>query len=112
MTDIKSLNYDELVTYMAGLGEKKFRASQLYSWMLKIWDADVISDVSGIGSEENAVETDAACGTVCFVDKKRLIIKCGKDYLSVNEVQLEGKKRMKTDAFLLGCRVEKGTVLK
>ena len=80
--------------------------------MLKIWDADVISDVSGIGSEENAVETDAACGTVCFVDKKRLIIKCGKDYLSVNEVQLEGKKRMKTDAFLLGCRVEKGTVLK
>ena len=27
MTDIKSLNYDELVTYMAGLGEKKFRAS-------------------------------------------------------------------------------------
>ena len=80
--------------------------------MLKIWDADVISDVSGIGSEENAVETDAACGTVCFVDKKSLIIKCGKDYLSVNEVQLEGKKRMKTDAFLLGCRVEKGTVLK
>ena len=33
MTDIKSLNYDELVTYMAGLGEKKFRASQLYQWM-------------------------------------------------------------------------------
>ncbi len=32
MTDIKSLNYDELVTYMAGLGEKKFRAS-LYQWM-------------------------------------------------------------------------------
>ena len=33
MTDIMSLNYDELVTYMAGLGEKKFRASQLYQWM-------------------------------------------------------------------------------
>ena len=33
MTDIQSLNYDELVTYMAGLGEKKFRASQLYQWM-------------------------------------------------------------------------------
>ena len=33
MTDIKSLNYDELVTYMAGLGEKKFRAGQLYQWM-------------------------------------------------------------------------------
>ena len=31
MTDIKSLNYDELVTYMAGLGEKKFRASRTIS---------------------------------------------------------------------------------
>ena len=37
MTDIKSLNYDELVTYMAGLGEKKFRASQLYQWMHESW---------------------------------------------------------------------------
>ena len=43
---------------------------------------------------------------------KIIIFTVTKDYLSVNEVQLEGKKRMKTDAFLLGCRVEKGTVLK
>lgn len=31
--DIKSLNYDELTEYITSIGEKKFRASQLYSWM-------------------------------------------------------------------------------
>ena len=31
--DIKSLNYDELTEYITSISEKKFRASQLYSWM-------------------------------------------------------------------------------
>ena len=31
--DIKSLNYDELAEYIVSIGEKKFRAAQLYSWM-------------------------------------------------------------------------------
>ena len=31
--DIKSLNYDELADYIVRIGEKKFRAAQLYSWM-------------------------------------------------------------------------------
>lgn len=43
MTDIKSLNYDELVTYMAGLGEKKFRASQLYQWMHENWQTALMN---------------------------------------------------------------------
>ena len=32
-TDIKSLNYNELVQYVESINEKKFRAAQLYSWM-------------------------------------------------------------------------------
>lgn len=32
-TDIKSLNYEELQAAAAELGEKKFRAGQLYQWM-------------------------------------------------------------------------------
>ena len=59
--------------------------------MLKIWECEA--------------------GTVCYVDKKTFIIKCGKDYLKVNELQLEGKKRMSADAFLLGSHVEEGTAL-
>ena len=31
--DIKSLNYDELADYIVSIGEKNFRAAQLYSWM-------------------------------------------------------------------------------
>ena len=31
--DIKSLNYDEPADYIVSIGEKKFRAAQLYSWM-------------------------------------------------------------------------------
>ena len=33
MTDIKSLNLEELIEYVESLGEKKFRAKQLYEWM-------------------------------------------------------------------------------
>ena len=33
MTDIKSMDYDELCEYVVGIGEKKFRAEQLYGWM-------------------------------------------------------------------------------
>lgn len=32
-TDIKSLNYSELAAYMSGLGEKGFRAKQIYQWL-------------------------------------------------------------------------------
>ena len=31
--DIKSLNLDQLTEEMLGLGEKKFRAKQIYSWI-------------------------------------------------------------------------------
>lgn len=33
LTDIKSLNLTELTEYIENLGEKKFRAKQLYEWM-------------------------------------------------------------------------------
>ena len=33
MTDIKSMNIEELKSLMAELGEKPFRAKQIYSWL-------------------------------------------------------------------------------
>ena len=33
MTDIKSMNMEELKELMTGLGEKAFRAKQIYSWL-------------------------------------------------------------------------------
>ena len=50
-------------------------------------------------------------GTVAEVSKDQLIIQTGKGSLSVRSLQLEGKKRMDTAAFLRGFQVEDGTVL-
>lgn len=32
-TDIKSMNLEELISYMESIGEKKFRAKQIYQWI-------------------------------------------------------------------------------
>lgn len=51
---------------------------------------------------------DAPAGTVVEVDKKSFTVCCGKGALRILNLQLEGKKRMDTAAFLLGYTIEKG----
>ena len=76
---------------------------------LKIWDADVTDPISI--TEGMAKETaEAVCGSICEVTKDSFSIVTGKGLLKVNEVQLEGKKRMEVSAFLLGYPLEKGMV--
>lgn len=68
---------------------------------LKIWKAAVEKS----GSEpENP-------GTIIKADKDGIHVVCGQDILILQEVQLEGKKRMDAAAFLRGCHVEPGTML-
>ena len=38
------------------------------------------------------------------------LVECGENFLSITELQLEGKKRMETAAFLRGFTVEDQTV--
>lgn len=66
---------------------------------LKIWDADVV--------ESNV---DVPAGTVTAVEKNHILVQTGEGQLKLNEVQLQGKKRMTVQAFLLGNIVEKGSV--
>ena len=47
-------------------------------------------------------------GMITAVDKKSFTIQCNPGGLRVTQLQLEGKKRMNTDAFLLGFAVEEG----
>lgn len=63
---------------------------------LKIWDADVDETKKG------------EPGTIAFVEKKRFAVGCGEGLLWINSLQLEGKKRMDTQAFLLGNTVTEG----
>lgn len=66
---------------------------------LKIWAADVVSgEVSG----------NPGCVTVT---KDSLLVETGCGFLSVKELQLEGKKRMEISAFLRGFTIENGEVL-
>jgi methionyl-tRNA formyltransferase len=68
---------------------------------MKIWDADVI----------DKEYPDAAYGEIVAVSKNDFTVKCGRGALAVREVQLEGKKRMGCDAFLLGTKVTVGEIL-
>ena len=68
---------------------------------LKIWRAKVISH-----------EVKAAPGCILKVTKDELEVQTGNGVLALLEVQLEGKKRMTTDAFLRGYHVTEGSFLK
>lgn len=68
---------------------------------LKIWKAAV--EKSGSEPKEP--------GTVIKADKDGVHVACGKDILVLQEVQLEGKKRMDAAAFLRGCHMKPGTML-
>lgn len=75
---------------------------------LKIWDADIVE-----GNIEGNIESDfdVKPGTIVDINKKCFVVQCGEKALKINEVQLEGKKRMATDAFLRGNELEIGTIL-
>ncbi len=64
---------------------------------VKIWDADIVT--------ENSIYSP---GTVSKADKTALLVQTGKGQLKINSLQLQGKKRMDFDAFLRGCRWERG----
>lgn len=73
--------------------------------MLKIWAARAEAESPG------EQEKQARPGTVLEAGKAGLRIQTGQGVLRVLELQLEGKKRMETDAFLRGFRVEQGECL-
>ena len=61
---------------------------------LKIWDAEVIN--------EKCSETP---GTILEADKKGFLVATGEGILKILELQIEGKKRMETQAFLNGFEI-------
>lgn len=67
---------------------------------LKIWAADVLDE-----------EFEGAPGTIVQIEKDAFLVKTGGGTLAVKELQLEGKKRMDTGAFLRGYELQTGSVL-
>ena len=85
--------------------------------MLKIW----ASAVCATDTDSDALSTGKAPapaglksgepGTVAGTDKQYIYVNCGDGILALKEVQYEGKKRMSTQAFLLGTKAETGLKL-
>ncbi len=90
----------EIECLIRGLNPWPSAYTRLDGKTLKIWDAQVVD-----------ADTQALPGTITLVGKKELFVQTGLGQLSLKEVQLEGKKRMETDAFLRGCQIAEGQVL-
>lgn len=74
---------------------------------LKVYEAKVLTN-----EEANALNGDVTVpGTIIVVDKKSFTVRCGNGALRILNLQLEGKKRMDTSAFLLGYKIEVGEML-
>ena len=67
---------------------------------LKLWTASVVHEAG------NGVP-----GEILEAGKEGLLVKTGDGLLLIQELQLEGKKRMDTAAFLRGYTVDKGCIL-
>lgn len=70
---------------------------------LKVWKSEAAQTAPGSG--------ETVPGTILKADKTGIHVACSDGILILKEVQLEGKKRMDTDAFLRGYRIEPGSVL-
>lgn len=74
--------------------------------VMKIWRAK--AEEAQPGAER---QTEVQPGTVTETDKNDFAVQTGDGVLRVFEVQIPGKKRMETGAFLRGYTMEPGTVL-
>lgn len=86
---------EELECLIRGLNPWPSAYTKLDGKTLKIWDADVIHR-----------NTEAVPGTITEVAKDALYVQTGDGILRLNEVQLEGKKRMDCGAFLRGYPIK------
>ena len=96
-----SRNAEVLERLIRGMNPWPSAYTFLNNKTLKVWKAAV----------EDAECGKAAPGTIVGVDKKGIHVACGEKILVLQEVQLEGKKRMETDAFLRGYPITEGTIL-
>ena len=88
----KSAN--EIERLIRGLNPWPSAYTKMDGKTLKIWDADVDDS-----------ENDSAPGTITEVGKDFIRVATGKGSLKILELQLEGKKRMKSRDFLNGAKI-------
>lgn len=100
---------ERIERYVRGLNPWPSAYSSFKGKNLKIWRSHVVPseelDSKGVNP------ADYMEGQVCFVNKKCVFVATGEGVLSLDEIQLEGKKRMEIAPFLLGNDVLLGEEL-
>lgn len=91
----------ELERMIRGLNPWPSAYTELDGKTLKIWQAKVMES-----------EYDGEPGQVVKAEKDAFWVKTGKGSLAILSLQLEGKKRMDTGAFLRGYPVSEGIILR
>ncbi len=105
---------DEICRYVRGLRPWPGTYTKLGGSTLKIWAAQrepFLENMLGEKLIGNIFANQTPPGTVVHVDKEHLLIQTGEGFLSVKEVQVEGKKRMDIGDFLNGYSMEIGEQL-
>lgn len=102
--ELGNINFADDAEYIErlirGLNPWPSAYTKLNGKSLKIWDADVTENVEKLEP-----------GVIFDVSKDRFSVATGNGALVINELQLEGKKRMQTSDFLRGFKLEAGTKL-
>lgn len=86
--------------YVRGLNPWPSAYTFLKGKTLKIWKSHVVP-YEELANEDIKLGNYKS-GQVCHLSKKCVYVATGDGVLSIDEIQLEGKKRMETSAFLLG----------
>ena len=90
-----SRNAAEIDAWIRGMDPWPSAYTYLDGKMFKIWKASVYRKVT------DGIEP----GTILFTDPRGMVVSTGKDAILCSEVQMEGKKRMKTSDFLRGYTI-------
>ena len=102
-----SMPAEVLERYVRGLSPWPGAYTYYREKMIKIWKCDVLP-----GGDFSSDEMSAAKpGTIVLSTADKLLIACGRGVLSVTELQLSGKKRMRIEEFQRGNRLEEGALL-
>ena len=93
----------EIERLIRGLNPWPSAYTQWEGKTMKIWEAEVEDVVETADTHET--------GTITEVTKHGFKVQTGKGRLAIKSLQIPGKKRMESDAFLRGYHIETGTKL-
>lgn len=101
---------EELERLIRGLNPWPSAYTRLQGKTLKVYEAEVV-DLADSMQEGTEEKMSSVPGTIIAVDRTSFTVQCSPGGLRITSVQLEGKKRMETAAFLLGYKLSAGMML-